>query len=97
MYTMLSDPTLTRALCCDCGQLRTVKRRYRLGRFVPELGSGYLMSPQGRSTYPFAQPWDRFVGDLKCSHCRATTRHAVVRDGDDYADHAEERERGVSR
>lgn len=97
MYDMLPDETLTRALCCDCGQVRTVKRKHRPPRYVPDCGSGYLASHEGRRRFPFAQPGDRCVGDLRCSHCDTVTRHAILRDGDKYADAAEERVRKASR
>ena len=92
MYATLPDQTLTRALCCDCGQVRTVKRNHTLRRYVPDFGFGYLLSFDGRRNAPFAQPGDRFMGDLKCSYCGAITRHAVLRDGDPHAHAAEERQ-----
>lgn len=99
MYTMLPDQTLTRALCCDCGQLRTVKRNHCPRRFMPEVGALYVMSDKGRRLYPFAQPGDRYVGDLKCGHCGTTTRHAFLRDGDEEyaADYAELKNYGRAR
>ncbi len=97
MYSILPDATLTRALCCDCGQVRTVKRSYRPRRFTADLGSGYLASPRGRETYPFAQECERMVGDLKCVACETTTRHAILRDGDGAAaDYAEQKDYGTA-
>lgn len=95
MYSTPSDPTLIRALCCDCGQVRTFKRGYYPRRFVGDFGSGFLMSHEGRRLFPFAQPWDRCVGDLKCRPCGAVTRHAILRDGDEFADFAEEKNYGT--
>lgn len=55
-----------RALCCVCGELRTVARSYR-GKKPPE----------AEDPDPTAAPWCRW---LKCSSCRIVTLHAVIAD-----------------
>jgi len=55
-----------RALCCECGEVRTVARSYS-GR-----------KPRGFPTPPAGtQPWCTW---LRCSHCGAVTLHAVIGD-----------------
>lgn len=55
-----------RALCCDCGQLRTVAQFYR-GR-TP----GHIR-PREVGDHPWCA-W------LRCGHCRRVTLHAVIAD-----------------
>jgi hypothetical protein len=59
-----------RALCCECGNLRTTSAGYR--RNDDNLTFEDNRHPQG---------W-RCTRTLKCSICRAPTRHAVLRDDD---------------
>jgi hypothetical protein len=59
-----------RALCCECGSLRTTSAGYR--RNDDNLSFEDNLHPQG---------W-RCTRTLKCSACRAPTRHAVLRDDD---------------
>jgi hypothetical protein len=70
-----------RALCCECGNLRTVSANYsphRDDNRASEVGDPRL--------------W-RMTGTLKCSVCKAMTRHAQLRDDcPEYRDAAEERE-----
>jgi len=54
-----------RALCCRCGQLRTVAGNYRGHRPSGELGGQEL------------GPWCTW---LHCAHCGATTIHALIVD-----------------
>ncbi|GJO53979.1 hypothetical protein NJB1604_44690 [Mycobacterium marinum] len=69
------------ALCCVCGQQRTVSERYGV------LSDANHSSDRGDSE-KFG--W-RMTVTLKCSHCRALTRHARLRSDDDpYKDHAEQ-------
>lgn len=72
-----------RALCCVCGQLRTVSSTFSRqdGNHTRELERG--------------SAW-RFTDTLKCDHCGALTRHALLRDGDPHADFAEQRMYGVA-
>jgi hypothetical protein len=73
-----------RALCCECGNLRTTSARYR--RNDDNLTFEDNRHPQG---------W-RCTRTLKCSICRAPTRHAVLRDDDsdrpEFRDIAETRQ-----
>jgi hypothetical protein len=61
----------TRALCCECGNLRTASAGYR--RNDDNLTFDDNRHPQG---------W-RCTVTLKCSICRGPTRHAVLRDDED--------------
>ena len=56
-----------RALCCECGQLRTVSTRYQPRR---DDNLSHFNDPRG---------W-RATGALKCAHCQAKTRHALLQD-----------------
>lgn len=60
-----SRPRRNRALCCRCGQLRTVARSYRGRR------------PDGAPDSDPVGPWCTW---LRCSHCGATTIHALIVD-----------------
>ena len=55
-----------RALCCDCGQLRTVGQYYR-GRKPTNI----------QTPAPDDHPWCTW---LRCAHCRVVTLHAVIAD-----------------
>ncbi|UUO03849.1 hypothetical protein M4D79_14105 [Mycolicibacterium novocastrense] len=57
---------VVRALCCDCGNLRTVKATHKHRGYVADAGR----DPRG---------W-RMLGLLKCTACRKVTRHALLRD-----------------
>jgi hypothetical protein len=69
----------TRALCCECGNLRTV-------------GADYWPPKDGNRTreegFGDHRGW-RWTGTLKCSVCMIKTRHALLRDGSEYRDSAE--------
>lgn len=54
-----------RALCCRCGQLRTVAPNYR-GRVPPEVAQSHEIGP-----------WSTW---LQCAHCGESTVHALVVD-----------------
>ncbi|WP_324666437.1 putative PhiRv2 prophage protease [Mycobacterium canetti] len=78
-----------RALCCQCGTTRTFSPRYSF-----PWDANY-----SRDAGPDREPhgW-RMTGTLKCSTCRARTRHAVLRDDQPgHRDHAEtvDREQSV--
>ena len=60
-----------RALCCECGTLRTVDRSFRR-RDDNDTHDGRHSDPQGRG-------W-RMTGTLKCSVCTTNTRQAMLRD-----------------
>jgi hypothetical protein len=69
------------ALCCLCGNQRTVKyggpRSYRPPAFIGEPGKECAQ--------------DRFVAELRCEACGRRTRHALLRaDGDEMSTYAEE-------
>jgi hypothetical protein len=51
------------AMCCACGQLRTVAQTYRGRR------------PDGADAIEPAGPWCRW---LMCAHCATTTVHALI-------------------
>lgn len=55
------------ALCCECGNLRTVGRNYYTPR-DENSGGGLFSDPRG---------WFD-TGTLKCSNCRRSTRHALL-------------------
>lgn len=72
-----------RALCCECGNLRTVSASYR--RYDDNLSCDDNLHPLG---------W-RCTMTLKCSICRGPTRHAILRDDEDrpeFRDIAETRQ-----
>lgn len=54
-----------RALCCDCGEVRTVAQFYRGKKPV-------------HATSEVGAP--RWCAWLRCAHCRAVTLHAVIAD-----------------
>jgi hypothetical protein len=66
-----------RALCCVCGQLRTVSEKYT--RLDDNLAYDDQRDPRH---------W-RMTVTLKCSHCSGPARHALLRDGSPYRDAAE--------
>jgi hypothetical protein len=71
-----AQPGYLRALCCACGRLRTV----RFGSWPGLVGEG----PRGPGhTDP------RCLLDAACDECRQVTRHAYLRDFEEYADSAE--------
>ncbi len=55
------------ALCCNCGNLRTVSANYYFGPNDENRGGALFTDPRG---------W-RNTGTLKCSQCRTRTRHAL--------------------
>jgi hypothetical protein len=67
-------PGKRRALCCECGTLRTCGARYYPRNRTSEVAE------EGRT-----------LGDLKCTMCGTTTRHALPRDHEpeDYRNNAE--------
>jgi len=72
-----------RALCCECGNLRTVSNKYRRcdGNYSSDAG----VDPRG---------W-HMTGTLKCSACKSATTHAILRDDcPENRDFAELREYG---
>jgi hypothetical protein len=72
--------TTTRALCCECGNLRTVAAGYN-----PPLDDNRTCEER----FGDHRGW-RFTCTLKCSVCMTKTRHAILRDGSEYRDYAEE-------
>ncbi|WP_373199857.1 DUF6315 family protein [Mycobacterium marinum] len=68
------------ALCCECGQQRTVSEGYGV------LSDANCSYDTGDSEFGW-----RMTITLKCSHCRALTRHARLRSDDDPSrDYAEQ-------
>ncbi|MEC4763356.1 hypothetical protein VT930_09590 [Mycobacterium sherrisii] len=61
------------ALCCVCGAIRSCRRPRN------HQGENYWLRG------PVDRDWHRETGDLKCDHCGAVTRHAIVT-GDDHAE-----------
>lgn len=55
------------ALCCGCGNQRTVKLggKFRPRKYVPE--------PHVDGSY------ERFTASLKCAECKTLTTHAIIR------------------
>jgi hypothetical protein len=74
----MQEITRVRALCCECGNLRTVSANYGPPRDGNHSVEG-CADPRG---------W-RVTGTLKCSICKVKTRHALLRDGDKRRDSAE--------
>lgn len=72
------------ALCCECGNLRTVSVDYHFGTDDENRGNGMFMDPRG---------WIE-TGTLKCSHCGIRTRHALL-NKDGKRDYAEDYQRYV--
>lgn len=64
-----SDSSTDQALCCECGQLRTVSSKYYFGHRDENRSWGGFDHPQG---------W-RVTGTLKCTQCGQRTRHALIR------------------
>lgn len=78
-------PTRARALCCECGALRTVSSNFSFPRSdVDRVVEAAFDDPRG---------W-RCTGTLKCDHCGRPTRHALLRD-DLRRDYAEEVQRFI--
>lgn len=78
-----TTPPKVRALCCECGNMRTVSSRYSAPHDANRTQDDNL-HPQG---------W-RCTMTLKCPICRRPARHAVLRDDDapEFRDIAETRQ-----
>jgi hypothetical protein len=72
--------TRSNALCCECGQLRTVSINYKFRRDANKTFDDGL-DPRG---------W-RLTGTLRCVVCKRSTCHARLRDDTEYRDSAESR------
>lgn len=74
-----------RALCCVCGQLRTVSANASPRRDDPNV------TYEGWGPYAHLLGWWRFTRTLKCATCKQQTRHALLRDADEpqHRDYAE--------
>lgn len=86
-------PGRKRALCCECGQVRTLALGY-----LGTSSEGYHDTAHrddcrrrrpGRIRRNGESGFERLMADVKCDHCGETTRHAVLRDHDEAADIAE--------
>jgi hypothetical protein len=85
----MSEITRVRALCCECGNLRTVSANHR-SRNDDNRSGECVDDPRG---------W-RCTGTLRCSECGSKTRHALLRDAcGQFRDFAElgklERQRAI--
>jgi hypothetical protein len=79
----MRESTRVRALCCECGNLRTVAASYKPPRDANNTDEADIHQRGWRCT-----------ATLKCSICMTKTRHALLRDDDpEYRDFAELRER----
>jgi hypothetical protein len=88
-----------RSLCCECGNLRTVKataypRNYQDEGDSPEHIEEMRALVRGRNAatvrfWECKRPWHRMLEDLKCTPCGRVTQHAIIREGK-YRDIAEE-------
>jgi hypothetical protein len=77
----MQNNTRVRALCCECGNLRTVSARYRRRDDAHSRDSG-----------ADARGW-RMTATLRCSACGSGTVHALLRDDvPGFRDSAEERQ-----
>jgi hypothetical protein len=68
----MGNGTRERALCCECGNLRTVSVNYSLPH---DVNRSYERDPFDK------RGW-RVTGTLKCCVCKTKTRHALLRDND---------------
>lgn len=100
--TTTAQTDVRRSLCCECGNLRTVKATAYPRNHVPE-GEGperiaemraHPRTKAGAAYWQRIEPWHRLLEDLKCSVCGRLTRHAILREGE-YRDIAEQ-EMGVT-
>lgn len=73
-----------RALCCECGNLRTVSSNWSFRRDDNKTCDDDDRRHPGRF-------W-RMTGTLKCATCKRSTRHAILRD-DDIPEHRDGAER----
>lgn len=79
----MQEITRLRALCCECGNLRSVAATYNAPR--DDNRTDETSDRDGRG-------W-RCTATLKCSNCGNKTRHALIReDNDEYRDVAELRD-----
>ncbi|WP_147375348.1 hypothetical protein [Jiangella rhizosphaerae] len=87
-------PGKDRALCCQCGTVRTCTPKHNRLRNLqgermqtPEEIAAMKARTEARKGREYAQkvwgrarPWERMTCDLKCATCGTVTRHAVLRD-----------------
>ncbi len=90
-----------RALCCECGTLRTTSgapRNHQPEGESPERIAQHLKllanprtkaEERARDYWATVQPWHRNLEDLRCATCGTITRHASIRD-DEHRNYAEE-------
>lgn len=83
---------MTKALCCECGQVRTVSESANLRGKIGD-GPGPLAIAAGAQYGEEAGAW-RMIGLLKCSHCGALQRHAIIRQ-DEHRNYAEDLDHGL--
>jgi hypothetical protein len=76
----MNESTRVRALCCECGNLRTVAANYRPPRDANNTDEADIHQRGWRCT-----------ATLKCAICTTKTRHALLRDDDEpqFRDYAE--------
>jgi len=75
---------LIRALCCTCGQSRTLRANYYGRNGAGDIDGPAFDNPehlsrcQARGHFLEVQLYWRHLRTLKCSACREWTRHALV-------------------
>lgn len=91
------------ALCCQCGRVRTVSKRYNgpRSRYAAwETGAEWaqrrMLELQRQGLYVEHQPGWRCLLELKCETCKVRTAHAFIRE-DQYRDTAEREDRKVDK
>lgn len=78
------DSDRRQALCCICGQVRTVSKRYsgrRAGAVYGPANPERLREWQSRGFDLDVEPYWRHLNTLKCRNCGEWTRHAVITAG----------------
>lgn len=84
------------ALCCTCGNVRTVSTGYSAGHTqlsaCESLPAATLADCWSRGYYLEHEPGWRCLTLLKCDHCGERTRHALIRD-DEHRNFAEQEDR----
>jgi hypothetical protein len=82
------DKPVRRALCCECGQLRTVGRNAPLSvkdRVTAGMSPQLLRRMMPGDRWSGIEPYWRWVAPFMCANCGTRRRHALLRD-DEHAD-----------
>lgn len=75
--------THNRALCCECGTVRTFAKKAGLRNPVTRPVSDAEIAhhrPLRPHLWERAVAWERWLADFKCATCKKVTRHALLRD-----------------